>query len=51
MMPYADAATQEALRIAAIVPISPRIALKTFELAGYTIPKVCSAGPACRLLT
>ena len=41
MMPYADAATQEALRLAAVVPISSKVALKTFELGGYTIPKVC----------
>ena len=41
MMPYADAATKEALRMRVIIGTVPRIALKTFEAGGYTIPKVC----------
>ena len=40
MMPYADAAIKEMLRLCGIAAYSPRIALKTFEIGGYTIPKV-----------
>ena len=40
MMPHADAAIKEGLRLAIIVPVTVRVALKTFELGGYTIPKV-----------
>ena len=40
MMPYADASIKEALRLSAVVGIAPRVALKSFEIGGYTIPKV-----------
>lgn len=39
IMPYADAAIKEALRLGAIINIVPKKALKTFEIGGYTIPK------------
>ena len=48
MMPYADAATKEMLRLSGIAAFSPRIALKTFELDGYIIPKVAHS-PCCTL--
>ncbi len=38
-MPYADAIIREALRFISIVPAVGRVALKTFEVGGYTIPK------------
>ena len=41
-MPYADACVKEALRIAPIVAVVTRVALKTFELGGFTIPKAIS---------
>ena len=41
MMPYTDAAMKEILRLCTIIATTPRIALKTFEIDGYTIPKVC----------
>ena len=40
MMPYADAAIKEMLHHCGIAAVSPKIALKTFEVGGYTIPKV-----------
>lgn len=40
IMPYADATIKEALRLGAIINIVPKRALKTFEIGGYTIPKV-----------
>lgn len=43
IMPYADA-TKEALRLGAVINIVPKRALKTFEIGGYTIPKVLLAG-------
>ena len=48
-MPYADATLREVLRFEAIVGISYRRVLKTFECGGYTFPKVmhCSV---CDLL-
>ena len=39
-MLYADATLKEALRILPIIPLVPRVALKTFEVGGYTVPKV-----------
>jgi hypothetical protein len=39
-MPYADATIKEALRLGAVINIVPKRALKTFEIGGYTIPKV-----------
>lgn len=39
-MPYAEAAAKEAMRVTPIVGVLSRVALKTFELGGYTIPKV-----------
>ena len=44
-MPYADAAVKEALRLSPIVAVVTRVALKTFELGGFTIPKVTSPPP------
>ena len=38
-MPYADATVKEALRLQPIVPVLFRVALKSFELGGYSIPK------------
>ena len=43
-MPYTDAAIKEALRLGAIINIVPKRALKTFEIGGYTIPKVTTLG-------
>ena len=40
IMPYADATIKEALRLGAVINIVPKRALKTFEIGGYTIPKV-----------
>lgn len=39
-MPYAEATVKEAMRIEPIVSVLSRVALKTFEVGGYTIPKV-----------
>lgn len=39
-MPYAEATVKEAMRIEPIVTVLSRVALKTFEVGGYTIPKV-----------
>lgn len=39
-MPYADATVKEVLRCANIIAALNRRALKTFEVGGYTIPKV-----------
>ena len=39
-MPYAEAAAKEAMRLTPIVSGVSRVALKTFEVGGYTIPKV-----------
>jgi len=50
IMPYADATIKEALRLGAVINIVPKRALKTFEIGGYTIPKVSPAAcmsPAC----
>ena len=44
-MPYADAAVKEALRLSPIVAVVTRVALKTFELGGFTIPKVTTPPP------
>ena len=44
-MPYADAAVKEALRLAPIIAVVTRVALKTFELDGFTIPKVIFPPP------
>ena len=41
-MPYADAVVKEALRAAPIVPVVTRVALKTFQINGFTIPKASS---------
>ncbi|KAL3153515.1 hypothetical protein ABBQ38_011847 [Trebouxia sp. C0009 RCD-2024] len=38
-MPYAEATVKEAMRIEPIVTVLSRVALKTFEVGGYTIPK------------
>lgn len=38
-MPYAEATIKEALRLVPIVGVLVRVALKTFEIGGYTIPK------------
>ena len=38
-MPYAEAVTKEAMRLSPIVGLIFRVALKTFEVGGYTIPK------------
>ena len=43
-MQYADATIKEVLRLAAIINIVPKRALTTFELCGYTIPKVNAQG-------
>ena len=42
-MPYAEAAAKEALRLLPIVSVIFRVALKTFQLGDYTIPKVRQA--------
>ena len=39
-MGYADIVIKETMRLAAIVSILPKRALTTFEMGGYTIPKV-----------
>lgn len=44
IMPYTDAVIKEAMRLGAIVNIVPKRALKTFEIGGYTIPKVANKG-------
>ncbi|KAL4444058.1 hypothetical protein ABPG75_011795 [Micractinium tetrahymenae] len=38
-MPYTEGAIRDVLRLRAIVPGFPRVALTDFELAGHTIPK------------
>ena len=38
-MPFAEATVKEALRLVPIVGVVARVALKTFEIGGYTIPK------------
>lgn len=52
IMPYTDAVIKEALRLGAIINIVPKRALKTFEIGGYTIPKVSLRAvgqqPSCR---
>jgi len=49
IMPYADATIKEALRLGAVINIVPKRALKTFEIGGYTIPKVIE--PYCLHVT
>lgn len=44
-MPYADATVKEGLRKSIIVPSVNRVALKTFEMGQYTIPKARAASP------
>ena len=44
-MPYADATVKEGLRKSIIVPAVNRVALKTFQLGQYTVPKVLPASP------
>lgn len=46
-MPYAEAATKEAMRLTPIAGAVSRVALKTFELGGYTIPKARPALFSC----
>lgn len=41
LMRYAEAAIKEAMRVQPVVPIAPRVALKSFDVCGYTVPKVC----------
>lgn len=49
-MRYADVTIKECLRLAAIISTVPKRALTTFELGGFTIPKVCNHLPsACCL--
>lgn len=50
IMPYTDAVIKEALRLGAIINIVPKRALKTFEIGGYTIPKVSSCPAPCQTL-
>ena len=38
-MPYAEATVKEVLRIEPIVGVVVRVALKSFEIGGYAIPK------------
>ena len=49
-MPYAEATVKEALRLVPIVGVLVRVALKTFEIGGYTIPKarLASLSLACK---
>ena len=47
-MPHADATVKEGLRIVPIVSIVSRVALKTFEVGGYNIPKVCTTLMPCQ---
>ena len=42
MMPYADASIKEGLRLTAVAGFAARVALKSFEIGSYTIPKVRS---------
>lgn len=39
-MPYAEMTTKETLRLAVVITQLPRRAQTTFEIGGYTVPKV-----------
>ena len=39
-MPYAEMTTRETLRLAVVITQLPRRAQTTFEVGGYTVPKV-----------
>ena len=41
-MSYAELVIKETLRLAAIISTLPKRALTTFEMGGYTIPKVAT---------
>lgn len=49
-LPYLDAVVHEALRLYPIVPDSPRLLARPFELAGYTLPAGVGVGVATALL-
>ena len=47
-MSYAELVIKETLRLAAIISTLPKRALTTFEMGGYTIPKVSTCLNACK---